>query len=182
MAFDHLKCALRDYCHCLGKQSTKANENIDEIDPSSLPDPVHVADWAFVAFSGLVMFNGIDHPLSENSECYISESQFVSLLFDNTDCTKAIGHLTAAIDERMKQIITPPAIHLASNLNILCLARLLSYLPQQQAENYLALSIYTSFKSCAAATLNALPKLLACYCSIKLSKNSSNNIFNIEAA
>ena len=174
MALDHLKCALRDYCRRLGEKSSEDIEIIDESDSTTLPDPLQVADWAFVAFSGLVMFNGVDHPLSENSECYISESQLVSLLFDQTEQAKAIGPLAAATDERLKQVINPPAIYFASNLNILCLARLLSYLPQQRSENYLALSIYTSFRSCAATALASLPKLLACYCSIKLSKKPSN--------
>ena len=147
----------------------------EELDLAGLPSPLQVADWALTSFSGLVMFNGIDHPTNENSECFVSESKFVSLLFDGAEHTKPISQIISGMDDRMKQIMNTPAINLASNQNLLCLARLLSYLPKQKAENYVASSVHASFKSGGAAGLTSLPKLLACYCSIRLSRNVSPN-------
>lgn len=119
------------------------------------------------------MFNGIDHPSNENSECFVTESKYASLLFDESEHPKTMSQIVAAVDERMKQIMNPPSINLASDQNILCLARLLSYLPRHRAGKYIFSSIHLSFKSGGAVALTSLPRLLACYCSINLSRNPS---------
>lgn len=158
----HMKAVLHDYINELNALQDKTNDDL-------IPTPEEVAEWALLSFCGIVAANGLDEPLNTDSQEYSMESQIIALLTSETSHNKKIA---IAMKRRVQVMLEPPTVDKLSNLNILCLARFISYLDGSVVELLSAHAMSKNFQRGCGSGFSSIPKLLAAYFSIVLKRNT----------
>lgn len=154
----HLKSVLNEYNNQLNSKSKTG---------ALLPTVEEVAEWALLSFCGVVVSNGLDEPRNKDSQQYSFESQLVILLTsENAQNDKVVS----AVKKRIQQMLEPPTVDKLSNLNILCLARFLSYLEVPVTELLFAHAMIKNLSGLHRTGFTSLPKLLAAYLSIVMKR------------
>ena len=165
------KCSLEHYRSTLNsyyEHLVEKKENNDDVVPPEL-----AAQWAIQSFFGIVVSNGIDEPSSRDCASYRMENQIVHLLSNENPKFEGSKLFIQAVKKKFLQLTSPPCIDELSNLNIVCIARFLSYLDSQIAILIFAKSIIECYHvGRGIVGLANLPKLLVTFSSILSNRES----------
>mmetsp|Transcript_9867 Transcript_9867/g.14834 ORF Transcript_9867/g.14834 Transcript_9867/m.14834 type:complete len:556 (+) Transcript_9867:34-1701(+) len=175
-AFRLLKSTLQEYY----ERRAKMNSDTDD----TLPSMEDVAEWALISFCSVVISNGVDESRNVESIEYLSEAQLVGILtsnppsskeremiqmknsFTSTNTGSSTSTLVPAIHKRVRAMLEPPLVDELSNLNVLCLVRLFSYVDEQTTREYIVSSLEACHRHGCGSGLAILPKIIASYVSI----------------
>lgn len=165
------KCSLEHYRSTLNsyyEYLVERKENNEDVVP-----PEMAAEWAIQSFFGIVVGNGIDEPSSRDCASYRMENQIVHLLSNENPKLEGSELFIQAVKKKFLQLMSPPCIDELNNLNIVCVARFLSYLDSQIAILIFAKSIIECYQvGRGIVGLANLPKLLATFASILSNRES----------
>merc|ERR1712238_246361 len=168
VAILQLRETLVKYCEWIDdKTKTSDQKNEDSITQEEL------ADLALVAFSSIVLTNGLDCPAQQDTNCqYHAETKIVDIFADKSDL---LSYFVKSINNRIVTLISYPSIDKLSSLNILCLGRYFSCISLSDVETYFIKSLLSCFKSGGGSGLASLPKLISVYLSISVEGSRKNH-------
>ncbi len=167
----HMKTVLNDYINII-------NTAQDEIETVTLPKPEDVAEWALLSFCGTVVANGLDEPHNSDSPEYVMESQMVALFTSENAHNQVFAR---AVKGRVKAMLEHPIIDKLSNLNMLCLARFISYMDGTVVELLFTHAIIKNSDYGCGSGYSSIPKLMAAYFSIVMRRNAGFSLTSFQS-